>query len=139
MTVPLPDGDFNEADIASVLAQFHREHDRAYGFNAPAEAVEFVTLRLTAVGLIAKPRLREIAANGQAPITAQKAVRSVYFAERDGFVDCGVYDRYLLRAGSILPGPAIVEEMDSTTVIHPDYQAAVDRYGNLLLTRMGTA
>ena len=51
----------------------------------------------------------------------------------DGFVDCPSYDRYKLAAGGIIEGPAIVEEMDSTTVIHPGFSAEVDRFGNLLI------
>jgi N-methylhydantoinase A len=57
----------------------------------------------------------------------------VYFAEAGGFVDCPNYDRYRFSAGSVIDGPAIVEEMDSTTVIHPGFLAEVDRYGNMLI------
>ena len=45
---------------------------------------------------------------------------------------CPSYDRYRLPAGGVIEGPAIVEEMDSTTVIHPDFRVETDRYGNLL-------
>jgi N-methylhydantoinase A len=48
-------------------------------------------------------------------------------------VDCPSYDRYRLPAGAVIDGPAIVEEMDSTTVIHPGFRAEVDRYGNLFI------
>ena len=64
---------------------------------------------------------------------ALRAVRQVYFAEAGGFVDCPSYDRYRLPADGVIEGLAIVEEMDSTTVIHPDFRAEVDRYGNLLI------
>jgi len=60
-------------------------------------------------------------------------VRQVFFAEAGGFVDCPSYNRYQLAAGGVIEGPAIVEEMDSTTVIHPGFLAEVDRYGNLLI------
>ena len=46
------------------------------------------------------------------------------------------YDRYLLGPGCVLRGPAIVEEIDSTTVIHPGYNAQVDRFGNLIPTQI---
>ena len=134
LTIPLPDGKLGAAEIAGALAQFHREHDRAYGYSAPGEPVEIVNLRLSAIGKINKPRLREIGA-GDSPLSAaKKAVRSVYFDERKGFVECPVYDRYRLSAGSVFEGPAIVEEIDATTVIHPGYEARVDRFGNLILT-----
>jgi N-methylhydantoinase A len=138
LTVPLPAGTVGPQAVAQVLESFHREHDRAYGYSAPDEPVEWVNLRVTAVGSIAKPRLREWADNGQpaaAVAEAQKASRSVYFAEANGAVACPIYDRYRLRPSWVVEGPAIVEEFDSTTVIHPGYRALVDRFGNLVLKR----
>ena len=136
LTVPLPAEQLDASKIVSVLEQFHIEHDRAYGYSAPTEPVEFVNLRLTAIGRIAKPRLRELEGNNTDIAAAQKATRSVYFAESDGYVECPIYDRYRSGPGCVLTGPAIVEEADSTTVIHPGYRAQVDRFGNLILTRI---
>ena len=135
LTLPLPRDALISAAIGRVLERFHQEHDRAYGFSAPGEPVEFVNLRLTAIGQITKPRLRELEPNRGAaePAAALKATRPVYFAESDGYVDCPIYDRYRLAAGHILLGPAVVVELDSTTVIHPGYRAEVDRFGNLIL------
>jgi N-methylhydantoinase A len=135
LAVPLPDRRLGPGEIATVLEQFHREHDRAYGYSAPGEPTEFVNLRLTALGRIAKPRLRELTLSGTDVAAAQKAPRSVYFDESGGYVECPVYDRYRLGAGSVIDGPAIVEEFDSTTVIHPGYRATVDRFGNMLCAR----
>ena len=135
LTLSLPHNPLSSAEIGRVLEQFHKEHNRAYGFSAPGEPVEFVNLRLTAIGQIMKPRLRELEPHrgGADPASALKATRPVYFAESGGYVDCPIYDRYRLAAGHILSGPAIVVELDSTTVIHPGYQAEVDRFGNLIL------
>lgn len=133
LTVPLPEGKLEAREVADILEAFHKEHERAYGYSAPEEAVEWVNLRLTAMGQIAKPRLRELPANGQDAEAARKGSRPVYFAESQGLVDCAIYDRYQLTQGSIVDGPAIIEEFDSTTVLHPGYQAHVDRYGNMLL------
>ena len=134
LTVPLPDGKLGAAEIANVLAQFHREHDRAYGYSASGEPVEFVNLRLSAIGKINKPQLRQIAADDGPLSAAQKVIRPVYFAECEGYVECPIYDRYRLSAGAVLEGPAIAEEIDATTVIHPGYQGLVDGFGNLILT-----
>jgi N-methylhydantoinase A len=62
-----------------------------------------------------------------------KSQRPVYFAESGGFVECPVYDRYTLGAGVVIRGPAIVEEVDSTTAIHPGYEVRVDDYGHMVL------
>lgn len=125
-------------DIASLLEQFHRAHERAYGFSAPNEPTEFVNLRLTALGKIAKPGLRQMerAGDGETGRQASKDSRPVYFSERGGFVDCAIYDRYKLGAGSYIDGPAIIEEFDSTTLIQPAFCARVDRYGNLLIQKI---
>ncbi|MBI3976964.1 MAG: hydantoinase/oxoprolinase family protein [Chloroflexi bacterium] len=135
LTVPVPGGELTRAHINQIVERFHVEHDRAYGRAAPEEPTEFVNLRLTAVGSIAKPRLRELSPNGAQPADALKEHRKVYFAEAAGYVSCPIYDRYHLARGARLAGPAIVEEMDSTTVIHPGFFAEVDRFGNLLLQK----
>ncbi|HEX4521524.1 MAG TPA: hydantoinase/oxoprolinase family protein [Gaiellaceae bacterium] len=123
---------FTESTPGSLLARFHAEHDRTYGFSAETEPVECVSLRLTTVGRIAKPPLRELDP-GAAP--EPKESRPVYFAESQGYVDCPIYDRYALPAGARLRGPAIVEEFDSTTVLHPGYGIRVDVQGNLIIER----
>ncbi len=135
LTVAVPPGALSPVKIAQVVARFHAEHDRAYGFSAPDEPAEWVNLRLMATGKIAKPRLRELEGRAGKVAQARKEIRPVYFAENGGYVDCPIYDRYLLGAGGVVPGPAIVEEMDSTTVIHPHYRAVVDLYGNLVLEK----
>ena len=135
LTVEAPREALGANEVAALLELFHRTHDRAYGYSAPGEPVELVTLRLTAVGRITKPRLREISAGGTEADAARKPPRDVYFAEAGGYVACPIYDRYRLGPGQAISGPAICEEADSTTVIHPGYQATADRFGNLLLSR----
>jgi N-methylhydantoinase A len=123
LTIPAGDG---------MLERFHAEHDRTYGFAAPAEPVEVVSLRLTSVGRIAKPPPRALEPGGHAE---PKEQRPVYFAESAGFVDCSIYDRYALPAGAAFSGPAVVEEFDSTTVVHPGFGVRVDDVGNLVIER----
>ena len=125
----------SESEIRRALEAFNLEHDRAYGYSAPDEPVEIVNLRLTAIGQITKPRQREFEGGDKDVREAQKGVRPVYFAENNGYADCPIFNRYRLGAGNALIGPAIVEEIDSTTVIHPGYKADVDKYGNLILTK----
>ena len=135
LTVPVPGGDLGGAGLAAVLGSFHDTHERTYGFRADDEPVEFVALRLNAIGRISRPRMRESTAAGNGADQALGSTRPAYFAESVGFVDCSIYDRYRLPPGSVVRGPAIVEEVDSTTVIHPGYCAEVDRFGNLYLRR----
>jgi len=113
-----------------LAADFHGAHAQAYGFSAPAEPVECAALRLKAIGRIPRPSLRRA---GPGRGAGEKERRPVYFAEAGGYADCPIWDRGDLGEGDRVQGPAVVEEMDSTTVIHPGCQAAVDGFGNLLL------
>jgi N-methylhydantoinase A len=87
-----------------------------------------VSVRLSIVGALAKPRLAGISA-GALP---QPKERPVYFTG-DGFVPTKVFARDSLRAGNRVRGPALVEEYGSTTVVPPGAALAVDDYGNLLI------
>ena len=135
LTLPYPDGEATGVDFGNLLQEFHGEHNRVYGHSVPGEPVETVNLRLTVLGTIVKPPLLEKDTNKRDLQGAQRDSRQVFFGETDGFVGCPIYDRCALGAGMEIPGPAIVEEYDSTTVIHPGYYAAVDQYGTLLITR----
>ena len=64
---------------------------------------------------------------------APTASRRAYFDNPGGFVECPIYQRLDLRPGDALEGPAIVEQMDATTVVPPRFRAAVDRHLNLYL------
>jgi N-methylhydantoinase A len=134
LAVTVSAGVIDRGEIDRIISAFHHEHERAYGHSSPEESTEFVNLRVTAIGEIDKPRLHELETFDESPARALKGERPVYFAETEGFVDCAVYDRYGLGAGMELEGPAIVEEFDTTTVVHPGYRAKVDRHGNLLLS-----
>lgn len=133
LTISLPDGLMDVAEIADVLDRFHAEHERSYGFMAEDEPAEFVALRLSAIGEISKPRVREIGKGVGGSERAVKGRREVYFAESGGFVDCRVYDRYGLRSEDVVNGPAILEEVDSTVVVHPGWGGEVDGFGNVWL------
>lgn len=66
---------------------------------------------------------------------ARKSTRRAFFADTKKQVLCDVYDRYLLAAGEVVRGPAIIEELECTAVVPPGLQCKVDRYGNLIMSR----
>lgn len=131
VTVPVPPGPLDTAALAGVVARFHAEHQRQYAHSAPGDPVEVVTLRVAAVGPAALPALPERRPVARGAPQAQR--RPVYFEEAGDFVDCPVYDRSALEPGMRLVGPAVVEQMDSTTLVHPGHVAVVDGWGNLLI------
>lgn len=127
--VPVPGLELNEELLEQAVRDFHTLHHKMYGFSREGETVELINIRLTAIGVIPKIRFdKKAEASGDA-VTAPS--RSVFFEGR--FVDTPVYNRAALRAGAVVEGPAIVEQLDSTIVIHPGQQAVTDDFGNLII------
>ena len=110
---------------------FHDRHEEVYGFCDRAGATLFVNLRLTAIGRVDRPRLRQLEKGTDDAGGARKGRRKVYFSSAGGLVDCDLYDRGKLLFGNRLRGPAIIEQMDTTTVVPPDAAVLVDRHGSL--------
>ncbi|HEY7127028.1 MAG TPA: hydantoinase/oxoprolinase family protein [Ktedonobacterales bacterium] len=134
--VEVPGGAIDAAFGQQAVEAFHQAHQRIYGYDYRGrQKVEFVNLRVTGLGLIDKPTLQEIAAGGPDPSAALKGERQVYFEGAGVFQPCPLYDRAKLLAGAVVPGPAIIEEYGSTTVVFEQQQAQVDRFGNILLTK----
>ena len=129
LPIPLPD----DGSITGLAAGFAEAHRRLYGFTAEGEPVQLVTFRIEASGLVPKA---SFAAQPDAGPDARAAIigeRDVWLPERGGFVSCPVYDREALRSGNRFTGPAIVEQMDATTVVLPGMVALVEPYLNLIL------
>jgi N-methylhydantoinase A/oxoprolinase/acetone carboxylase beta subunit len=132
LTVPVPPGPLDGAALARVRAAFDEIYAARYGYANPAEPVETVTWKLSAVG--AAPRISLAKAGDGHRDSAPMSRRRAWFPERGGWTDCPVYDRYALAPGTQLAGPAIVEERESTSVLPPGTTAAVDEYANLLVS-----
>ena len=133
LSVPVPDGAITDATLDRLAEAFAAAHQRMYGFVAEAEPVQLVTFRVQATGLVRKAEFHprpEQDADAQAAIAGH---RDVWLPEAAGFVACPVYDREQLDCGHRFQGPAIVEQMDTTTIVLPDQQARVDPYLNLIL------
>lgn len=141
--VAAPDGDVTETYAADVAARFHDEHRALYGYDFrgdPTQQVEWVNLRVTGVGPITRPELRELAsadAAGAADVRerAHRSVRPVCFDADAGYVDTDVWWRPDLLAGDTVHGPAVVEEFGSTVPVHPGFVVRVDTLGNLVITK----
>lgn len=119
-------------NLDASLARFHEEHQREYSFSDLDQRVEIYGLRVVGLGLVDKPEFPRLESGG-ALAAAKSGEREVYFGEAGGFRTTAVYDRAALAAGTTFDGPAIVEQMDSTVVVPPDWRAEVDDYGNIVL------
>ena len=132
VNVPVPDGPIDARAVEITIQRFHDLHQQLYAHHHPDKPAEFVCGRVAAIGLTSAPSLKKPAkaAAGVEP----KERRPVYFDETKGFTDTTVYDRDTLGAGSTLTGPAIIEQFDTTTVVHPGQRVEVDEFGNLLIS-----
>jgi len=119
--------------LETFARRFHEAHAREYGYQVPGRAIQIINCRLQAVGQVLKAPL----APARTDTTLQDArtgTRDVYHGKAQGWHATAIYDRDLLSAGTRIPGPAVIEEMSSTTVIGPAHQAVVDRYGTLIIS-----
>ena len=126
---PAPDS------IAAITARFFDVHDVAYGYHNPDDPVEVVNVRLTAFGRTRRGAA-EGAATGPADLPAPVEIRPVWFGPHAP-ADTPVFDRSRLWTGAEIVGPAIVEQLDATTVVHPGDRARVDAHANLNITLGG--
>ncbi len=133
LAIDVPDGPITPATIMALAEGFAAAHKRLYGFVAEGEAVQVVTYRVEAVGLVPKAAFRPEPDAGPDASHAVVGSREVWFPEAGGFVACPIYDRDKLKSGNHFIGPAIVEQMDSTTVLLPGMTATVEPYLNLIL------
>jgi N-methylhydantoinase A len=116
--------------LATIGAQFDAEHERLFSFVLSADH-ELVNARASVSGPRPKVSPTTLEAGSGDPAAARTGTAPVYVD--GGWADAAWYDRSRLRAGDEVPGPAIVTEMDSTTLILPGYAAAVDPSGSLLI------
>ena len=128
VSVPVP-ALAGPTDLAALAAAFHEAHKRRYGHMATNEAVEIVNFKVTGVGAIPKPELKAFAVVSRGPASPVE-VRRAYFGEGRR-VEAPVYRRRLLAPGTVIAGPAIIEEQTSTVVLYPGQTARVDSYLNL--------
>ena len=133
LSIDVPDGPITAATLAGLGEAFAAAHKRMYGYAAEEEPVQMVTYRIAAIGLVPKAEFRPEADAGPDASAALRGERNVWFPETNGFVTCPVYDREKLKAGNLITGPAIVEQMDATTVLLPGMTGRVEPYLNLIL------
>ncbi len=116
--------------LDQITAGFFAAHRTAYGYATEAEPVEAINLRLTALG---RAEIAREAPTGIGTTTPKpKGHRPVWFTA-DQALNTPVYQRRDLAPGTVITGPAIVEQLDATTPIHPSDIATVDTAGNLLI------
>ncbi|MGI9341318.1 MAG: hydantoinase/oxoprolinase family protein, partial [Gammaproteobacteria bacterium] len=130
LTLEFTEADLKSKGVAVITDQFDAEHDQLFSFKL-GDGHEILMIRA-----VVKARAREVAAREFGSADAALAdclIHESRFFYEGGWHDAPLYDRTKLHEGIVVPGPSIVMEMDSTTVILPGHEAKVDKIGNLLI------
>ncbi|WP_433612179.1 hydantoinase/oxoprolinase family protein [Prescottella agglutinans] len=119
-----------EGFLAEAVERFHEEHERDYSFRRDDTPVEIYQIGLRAIGTTPKPQFpQHTVQTTEAPVPSMH--RSVFFDELGERVATPVYDRDGLRYGARIEGPAIISQLDSTTVVPPGTTAVIDEWANI--------
>ncbi|HEV2301690.1 MAG TPA: hydantoinase/oxoprolinase family protein [Stellaceae bacterium] len=133
LSVPLSNAPIGAATLAALVDGFAAAHSRRYGFLAEEEPVELVTCRVEATGRVRKAEFEAHPRSGGDPQGALIGRRQVWLPEAGDFVAAPIYARDRLAHGNEIAGPAVVEQMDATTLVLPGMVGRVDAHLNLVL------
>ena len=123
--IPIPDGPLTQDAWQRLVNGFEQHYEAEYGYRIKGEVIEVVQLNVSAVGESAKPHLSRIEPQAAA---APRALRLVYFDSREP-VDCPIFERSDLSPADVIEGPAVIEELDSTTLVHPGQTLTIGERG----------
>jgi N-methylhydantoinase A len=126
---------FDVMELQNILSSFHSLHQKVYSYSESKESVEFINLRVKTIGR--NPSLT-LPKEQMAPTPLSKALkekRPVYFKD-EGFTEIPVYERDRFGCGTKIPGPCVIEETISTTLIPTGWKGTIDEYKNILITKI---
>jgi N-methylhydantoinase A len=130
ITVEFTESELREKGVAVLTDQFDAEHEQLFTFKL-GDGHEILMIRAV-VGASVTLKADISIPKGSGDVSGAMIHQSRFFYEGD-WHEAGIYDRGRLGAEDVVAGPAIVSEMDSTTVVLPGYSATVDAVGNLLI------
>jgi len=133
LAVQFEDGQ-TRISVEDIRVAFENRYRQVYGRPLDGIPIRVLNLRVSAVGYRPKFDLALLAPTEEGPIEQSRT------GSRDVWVDGGwhetaIFDRLSLPVGSVVPGPAILEQPDTTILIEPDLKGDMDRFGNLIITR----
>lgn len=123
--------------LRKMIEAFHVEHNRSYGYFNKDMRIQMVTYHVTAVGSIIKPDLVEVPTGNNVLPPEPFEERNVLFDGYKDFIMTKVFQRTDIKPGCTIKGPAIIEQMDSTTVLPPSWEAYTDGFYNMIATYIG--
>jgi N-methylhydantoinase A/oxoprolinase/acetone carboxylase beta subunit/N-methylhydantoinase B/oxoprolinase/acetone carboxylase alpha subunit len=130
LDIPVPDTPLTARSLEQVYANFGRAHAEAFGYHLLGEAIEIVHFNVSCAG---SAEAVHALAPDREPGLPGKGQRKAYFRSQ-GYVETPVYSRARFASNAVITGPAIIEEDDSTTIVHPHQEVRVCDDGLLSVT-----
>ncbi len=134
-TVEIGNFEINAETLPTIKDAFHKKHEQLFTYSEPYNPVEMVNLESTIYGRVTKPKPTRVEGGGGLD-GALKERRGMIFSAKGERVDAPVYDGAKLAAGVEIVGPAVIEEVTTTIVIEPDWQAQLHESGSYVLTQV---
>jgi N-methylhydantoinase A len=139
-------GQFNEVEVSvdfedklegkhlnDMAQEFHRQHDRLYGYALPSADLELINVRTVAYGVTKKPAFAKASRADSMAEAALRGHRDAFFGET--FITVPVYDGLQMKYGHRVEGPCIVEQPTTTIVVPERYDLGCDEYENYVMYR----
>ena len=122
-------------DVASMAKKFHPAHDALYGYSLEEQGtpIELINMRLVCIGRTVKPEFQKQKFAGDDPSAAYKRDRRVYLPLQKEFKEVPVFDGLKLQYGNRIEGPAVVEQVNTTTFVTPEFNVLTDQYGSFTM------
>lgn len=135
VNVDVAENEVKNLDLESIKKKFHKKHNALFGYSLENEGtpVELINMRMVCIGRTEKPRFTEQEFSGSNASGAVKNRRKVFLPREKKFVEANVYDGLKLRYGNAIKGPAIIEQVNTTAFVTPEYHVLVDKYGSYTL------
>lgn len=133
--IPAVHEELRSQSLAGLRARFEDAYARQYRHVLAGSPLEITAVRLAAIGQTGKPVVPELTKAASIK-PSLSGVRKIAFGSEAKKVDFALHERGLLRKGDVIAGPAIIEEWNSTVVVHPGQRATVDVYGNLVMEKV---
>ena len=131
ITLDIAQDEINAEGLIAIAERFDQTHRQLYTFDLPSDK-ELINIRAVATSHSTFAQAKTIERGDGDPHRAELGRQSIYV--EGGKRDAAIFDRALLRAGDHITGPAIVTEMDSTTLVLPGHVGDIDKFGNILIT-----
>jgi N-methylhydantoinase A len=122
-------------DISSMARRFHPAHNALYGYSLEDQGtpIELINMRLVCIGSTDKPEFQQQKHAGEDPSRAYKRSRKVYLPLQKEFREVSVFDGLALEFGNHIEGPAIIEQVNTTTFVAPEFNVLTDRFGSFTM------